>query len=93
MSCPECGDIFSSHLTSGYKFCPWDGKELQQEYNSEQLYSIRMYSNFMLILFGVTNSEGVEHTIPIDVQKAGAFAYELENNHNCEWRIKDVIKE
>lgn len=47
----------------------------------------------MLILFGVTNSEGVEHTIPIDIEKAGSFAYELENNQKCEWRIKDVLME
>lgn len=45
----------------------------------------------MLVLFAVTNSEGVEHTVPVEIRKASKFAYELEFNHKCEWRIKDIL--
>jgi len=43
----------------------------------------------MLVRFGVTNTEGVEHIIPIDGSKMLQFATKL-NTHKVKWRLCGV---
>jgi len=45
----------------------------------------------MLVRFGVTNKDGVEHISAIDVSKAGKFAEKLEACCPGDWRIAGVV--
>jgi len=44
----------------------------------------------MLVKFGVTNKDGVEHISSIDISKAGRFAEKLEACCPGDWRIAGV---
>jgi len=43
----------------------------------------------MLVRFGITNTEGVEHVIPIEASKMLQFAYKLTAK-KAKWRLCGV---